>query len=230
MTVAGVAAVVLWLQAGPTPAPVVPAPAEHQAEAPAPPGASEDLTALTAELARVHAGNVALEQRTGALQRELRTLHARLTQVDQAQAALGQALTQRVEAGPTERPAADLLALTPADAHERADAQAQVEVLEGTMRAEPPDPQWAPTAEVALRHAWQGEVTGGLDLVEAACGTTLCRVTFTSPGAGVPADRLPYLLHLAPWPGLAFFRVDGEAGEVVVYLVREGYDLPHAGR
>src|SRR5262249_4724482 len=98
MTVAGVAAVALWLQAGPTP--VVPAPAERHAEAQAPPGASEDLTALKAELARVHAGNAALEQRTGALQRELQTLHARLTQVDQAQAALGQALTQRVEAGP----------------------------------------------------------------------------------------------------------------------------------
>jgi len=232
MTVAGVAAVALWLQAGPTPAPVVPAPAEHHAEAPAPPGVSEDLTALKAELARVHAGNAALEQRTGALQRELRMLHAWLTQVDQAQAALGQALTQRVEAGPAGRPDADPAALPPADAHERAEAQvqAQLEVLEDTVRAEPPDPQWSPTAEAALRHTWQGEATRGLHLVEAKCSTTLCRATLASTGAGVPADSLQDLLHLAPWPGQGFFRVDAEAGEAVVYLVREGYDLPHAGQ
>src|SRR5262249_20195680 len=145
VVLAGVAAVALWLQAEPAPSPSVPTLAEHHAEAPAPPDAPEDLVAFRAELARMHAGNAELEQRTGAMQRELRALRIRLTQVDQAQTALGQALTPHAQAEPAGRPDAAPPGLTPDDEHERADArvQAQVEVLEGTVRAEPPDPQWA---------------------------------------------------------------------------------------
>jgi hypothetical protein len=166
------------------------------------------------------------------MQRELRALRIRLTQVDQAQTALGQALTPHAQAEPAGRPDAAPPGLTPDDEHERADArvQAQVEVLEGTVRAEPPDPQWAPTAEAALRHAWQGEAMGGLYLVEATCGTTLCRLALASTGTGFPEDSLQNFIQAAPWPGQGFFRVDIEAGEAVVYMAREGYDLPHAGQ
>ena len=232
LVLAGVGTVALWLQAGPDPSHVVPTPASQQAEALAQPGAPEDLAALKAEIAHLNTGKEGLERLSGEMKSELSALRARLTQVDWNQAAFGQELTKLAGAEPAGGSEGDPLAFTPEEEHERADAQAQaqIEVLEGTVRAEQPDPQWAPTAQAALYQAFQGEATKGLQLVDAKCGATLCRVDLASNGAGSPEASFRNLVHLAPWPGQGFFRIDGESGEAVVYLAREGHALPQAGK
>jgi hypothetical protein len=118
---------------------------------------------------------------------------------------------------------------TPEYEDKRAEAhiQAQVQFMEGTVHMERADPTWASAAEQALQEVFQHEESIGLQLVEAQCRATLCRLALSLNGATSPEESLRYLTHLVPWQGQGFaYIAQGESAEVVVYLAREGYVLP----
>jgi hypothetical protein len=113
---------------------------------------------------------------------------------------------------------ADAAPLTLEEERTRAAArtQAEVELMEGTMFAEKPDPDWAPAAQLALHTALQREAFPGIQLVEAACRTTLCRMELALDGSA-PQDGFRNLVHLAPWSGESLIYIDTEEGVAVVY-------------
>jgi hypothetical protein len=102
------------------------------------------------------------------------------------------------------------------------------EAFEGTMFAEAADPEWASTAQRALQEAFHGEITAGLRLVQADCRTSLCRLELVLDGSLSPEATFEQLIHFAPWNGQGFTQIDEEAGVAVVYLSREGHELPPA--
>jgi len=155
-------------------------------------------------------------------------LHSQLTRVDRDQESIGRDINKIAAAGLTGGKEADALALTPEEEHERAEAQtqAQVELVEGTMRAEKIDLQWASATKLTLNEVFHSEAMTGMQLVEADCRTTLCRRELVLDDSTSPEDSFRKLGNLAPWQGQAFGRIN--EGSAVVYLAREGYSLPQS--
>ncbi len=124
---------------------------------------------------------------------------------------------------------AEAAALTPEQERERAAARAQAELMlmEGTLLAEQPDSAWASTAQLALQATFQKEAISGVQLVDAECRSTLCRMEL-SVDDSIPQDSLRNLLNLAPWSGQSLIQIDTETGEAVMYLAREEHALPQA--
>jgi hypothetical protein len=114
-----------------------------------------------------------------------------------------------------------------------AQVQAQAGLVENTFSAEMSDPEWAGAAEVALQELFQSEDVIAIALVEAECRTTMCRLELAANNApaGGPGfeEAFRALIHLLPWPGEGFSRIDNldsESPTAVLYLTREGHFLP----
>jgi hypothetical protein len=116
---------------------------------------------------------------------------------------------------------------TPEEELEQAEAQlqAEVELFEGKMFAEATDPKWGSVAELKLKEAFQREGTTVIQLVQAECRTTLCRLKLSLAGSASREEGLSALNRFAPWEGEGFMRTYPE-GSIVMYLAREGYSLP----
>ena len=175
------------------------------------------------------------------MQQELASFRAHLTQVDHEQKAIAQAITKLTtqlakvrrerRAGPVREDTAETRPSTPEEEVKRADAQvnAQVDLIEDMMRAEAPDPTWTDAAELSLQGMFHREEPTGFYLVHAECRTTVCRLELSLDGSVSPAESFRNLVHLMPWQGQGFVRIeDGESAAVVVYLAREGYAFPRA--
>jgi hypothetical protein len=164
------------------------------------------------------------------MKRELAALRSRLSQVDQDQASIDRELDQIAEARREQTVSKDTDAppLTPEEEDRRAQAQiqAQIELIENARRAEPPDPQWASTAQVALHEAFQSKAVTGMQVGETDCRTTLCRAELLLDSSTSPQVISRELVHLAPWSGQSFIHLNIETGEGVIYLAREGHSLP----
>jgi hypothetical protein len=179
----------------------------------------------------------AWEQHTTTMQRELTALRSQLMQVDKGQTALAQALDQlrkHVLAARPEPPSVseqDTTAVSHSPeeeiAHADAELQAQIETLEAVLYEEKPDPAWTKNAEQALHAMWQGQENFGLFLVHAECRTSLCRLELELDGTRSSEESFHTLIHHMPWSGQRFVQItEGEAPQVVMYLAREGYELP----
>lgn len=198
-----------------------PARAGHHAGGPTQGATPHDLTALQAEVARVQ----------DELQSNLRSLHSQLARMDRDQDATSYKLNQltdqlgRVEGADAQE--AEAAALTPEEGRARAEArlQAELALLDGTLRAERPDPAWASTAQQTLYDTFHPEALPGVHLLGAECRTTLCRMELALDDASQP-DSYRGLLHLAPWSGPSFIQINTETGETVMYLAREAHSLP----
>src|SRR5688572_9938321 len=142
---------------------------------PATPGTSQDLAALATEVARWK----------GELKNDLTTLRSQLASMDRDQGATDQQLNQiadkmsqvGLEAVASDKEA-EAAYLTPEQERERAVAreQAELTLMEGTLRAETPDPAWANTARFALQTTFHQAALSGIQMVDAECGRTLCRM------------------------------------------------------
>lgn len=96
---------------------------------------------------------------------------------------------------------------------------------EETFRNEAKDPAWSEEAARLVYAAQAERPREGLGL-SADCRSTLCRVTFryaspeqaSAAGSPIPTAR--------PWPGRAFSSFNLSKNEGVMYLAREGFDLP----
>lgn len=200
---------------------------EHQAVDPAMQGTSKDVAALEAEVRRLK----------GETEDDLTALRSQLAQVDRNQALSGYTLTQLAEkinrvglegsavsAGDEKANAAPL---TSEEERERAAAQtqAEIELMEGALHAEQPDPAWANTAQLALNTTFQKEAIPGAQLVDAECHSTLCRMELSLDVSTVQ-ENVRNLFDLAPWSGESFIHIDTETGLAVMYLAREEHALP----
>lgn len=178
-----------------------------------------------------------LARLSGKLKSDLTALHSQLAQVDRDQEATGNKLTQlaekmsradlQVSPVPARDDKADGTALTPEQAREReaARTQAEIELMEGTMLSEKSDAAWANTAQLALQTRLQKEALPGVQMVEAECRTTLCRMELSLDGS-IPQDNFRNLIDLAPWSGQSLIQIDTETGLAVMYLAREEHSLP----
>jgi hypothetical protein len=224
--IAASGAAALWLHEQPPSS----APAVHNTTAPAKRGMSSDLETLAAEVKRWQ----------GETQSALTALRAQLARVNRAQDVTGQQLDQLAETVsrtggegatvPARDEGAEAAALTPEQEREReaARAQAELTLMDGTLRAEQPDPAWARTAQLALQTTFHQEALPGVELVDAECRATLCRMELAVDDT-IPQDSLRNLLNLAPWSAPTYVQIDTETGAAVMYLAREEHTLPQLG-
>ncbi len=97
--------------------------------------------------------------------------------------------------------------------------------LEEILSTEESDQQWSILAESELYEAFSSEQVGGaLQVADAHCRSTLCRIRFSIDASKPSQENLRYLMDCWPWSGQFFFQF--QSGEALVYLAREGYNLP----
>jgi hypothetical protein len=222
--VAASSAAAVWLYEHPNTS----APAwRHAADATAQ-GTPQDLETLGAEVARLK----------GETESDLTALRSRLARVDRDQESSSQSLNQIAEKlsragldGSTVPAArddkADGATLTPEEERERATArtQAEIDLLEGTLRAEKSDPAWATAAQLALHTTLHKEALPRVQLMKAECRTTLCRMELALDGS-TAQESFRNLIDLAPWSGQGLIQLNAETGLAVMYLAREEHTLP----
>lgn len=168
---------------------------------------------------------------------ELTTLRAQLASVDHDQSATDQQLDQianklsRVGLEQASNTVSDknieAPPLTPEQEQQRAAArdQAELALLEGTLRAETPDPAWASTARLALQTTFQQEALSGVQLGTTECRKTLCRMEFSLDDSTLQESHTN-LPDLIPWSAPGFLKINTETGVAVMYLAREEHSLP----
>ena len=125
--------------------------------------------------------------------------------------------------------------------HENADPLAQMEprereklllsstlaLMESTFGGETSDPDYSSEASAAIDERLSQEAYTGTRSLEVNCGSSLCRFRF---GHETADAREPFqdLIGTGPMSGNTFFNFDPETLETVVYMAREGHDLPKA--
>lgn len=202
--------------------------AEHQAANPTTWGTPKDIAALEAEVQRLK----------GETEDGLMALRSQLARVDQDQDSSGDKINQladkinRAGLDGSSVPAAkddkaDSAPLTPEEESQREAARTQAEIglMEATLRAEKPDPAWASTAQLALHTTLHNGAPPGVQMVGAECRATLCRMELTLDGS-TAQESFRNLFDLAPWPGQSLVQIDTEAGVAVMFFAREEHALP----
>ncbi len=111
--------------------------------------------------------------------------------------------------------------------------RAQMELLERTFQGQAIDPQWSIEVDDQFRSAFdQYPESHMLHAVE--CGGSMCRVEATISLGAESAETSPGLDQLlhgdAGWEGPSTFAWNTESGEVTIYLMREGAEMPDASR
>jgi hypothetical protein len=170
----------------------------------------------------------------GEMKNDLTTLRSQLASVDRDQGATDQQLNQIADKmsrvgleEATSDKEAEAAPLTPEQERERAAAreQAELALMEGTLRAETSDPAWANTAQLALQTTFQQEALSGVQMVKAECGSTLCRMELSLDDSTMQ-ESYSSLPDLIPWSAASFLQLNTETGAAVMYLAREEYSLP----
>ncbi len=218
---AGVLAVVISVMAmGPdTGEPQSPAAAAISPGAEQPPvvhqgPASSDTGDRSAELAR-------MEEAQAELMRKVERLEALLADA-------GRGAVSRDDEQPLADPEESEIDESPEAQEERmvARIREQVELLETMLGRELVDKEWAKPAMIALRDAFETETAEGIDLLEADCRGSMCRIRLAFDPSRAE-ESFGRLQAIVPWGGEAFFQIDDVgAGEAVLYLAREGHQLP----
>lgn len=103
----------------------------------------------------------------------------------------------------------------------------QMSLLEGSFTSQGSDPAWEIRSQDRILAAFE-EVQGQIDLVAVACGTAMCRLD-ARRGASAEPIQVDQVLHgTLGWQGQSLAKVDESTGEITVYLMREGVDMPLA--
>jgi hypothetical protein len=109
-------------------------------------------------------------------------------------------------------------------AHAEMETQAQIDYLQETVITEEVDQEWAKASTLALEETLQHKELKGLHLVHADCRKTLCQLVLNlQEGSEESLRKLPFFV---PWAGEAFFHTDGQTGETLIFIAREGHTLP----
>lgn len=118
-----------------------------------------------------------------------------------------------------------------AQIQEQIDEQLQQQVwqqqtmLEGHLKSEAVDSEWAEQTVAAIAEGFQNEELSSVHLIDSTCGSSLCQVDL-SIDADIPIEEGMQRLSVhRPWEGQTFFSV-GADGVARIYFAREGHELP----
>jgi hypothetical protein len=102
--------------------------------------------------------------------------------------------------------------------------------LEKQLAHGPKDPVWSAQAQAGIANAFRSESLAGSSVLRADCAASFCRVDVSHSSAAAKQGFLWNVRLVPPFDkgGLARQFDDPDTGEskTVVYVVREGHDLP----
>jgi len=187
---------------------------------------NEALPVLVESVTRTQSQLESLADQNDALRADLDALR------DQAAAASIQPEAHVDQSASADNPDGDE---DPDVAQERAEAEAeqyyaqQMELLENRFSTEPENPDLSAKAWDEIVPAME-TYSDYFSLDELVCAGTICRLHATLrqlDGSDGGAPPIAQVIHgEAGWPGQTLFEMDTESGEVIVYLMQEGVDMP----
>lgn len=154
---------------------------------------------------------------------ELVALRKQLSRLSQEQVVM----RQHVDSLPESMDAESEADPVGAQAEEQAETKMwqQQAVLEDNLRNEELDEQWAQETLVKIEEGFHHEELAGVNLIDAACASTLCQVDLAID-SDIPVDEGMQRLSIhRPWDGPTFFSMSAD-GIARLYFARDGYDLP----
>lgn len=114
-----------------------------------------------------------------------------------------------------------------ATAHEEADISQQFARLESRLTRQETDTVWASETLGQIEASLLHQDLEGIQVMDSACGSTLCRVDMQLPSDQAREDTLRKLSIHRAWEGATVFEMTAD-GSVRFYIAREGHDLPSA--
>lgn len=99
-------------------------------------------------------------------------------------------------------------------------------MLEASLHAEPVDKAWADETLASLTEGFTHSELADVKMVDAACGSTLCRVEVQLDPGKPKEENLQKLAMHRTWDGPTFVAVDA-TGNTQLYFAREGAELPN---
>ena len=99
-------------------------------------------------------------------------------------------------------------------------------LMEKTLQEKEFDPVWSKHAKQSVYDAFSTDELEGVNLNDADCGSTLCKLSLSLEGTKESGEVYRDIIDRAPWPGQSYVKIDEESGEVEFYLAKEGYELP----
>ena len=187
-----------------------------------------DIEQLRSDLIKLRDDPSRSESRA-AIERKLARLEKRLAALDSALMAMQGALENLPGDDGSAPHAAPLPTLTDEEKAAMVErrAQRQLALLEDQFDQEAVDSAWSTEAVAKLREGFQHEELADIEVLEAECVGTLCRLDLAFDSSATPEDSLQRLSHHRPWDGQAFVTV-GTDGLARIFIARDGYDLPTA--
>ena len=162
-------------------------------------------------------------QAIGHLGEDLIALRTQLTRLAQEQRAMRRQLDSLPEST-LPGPESDPMGPDPA-AQTDARVLQQQTLLDDSLRSEAVDAEWAESTLARIEEGFHREQLAGIQLIDAACASTLCQVELSiGPDLGVEESVQRLSLH-RPWDGPTFFSMATD-GTARFYFARDGYDLP----
>ncbi len=122
--------------------------------------------------------------------------------------------------------------LSPMEREELIDYEAQAQVtehiarIEDVLLTEPVDPDWAPTATAALQTSFAEPALDAFTIRDAQCHSSLCRIELDVDEDLAGPEAFATLQHHTPWDGAGFIQLTNNPPGAVLFLAREGTDLP----
>ncbi len=104
--------------------------------------------------------------------------------------------------------------------------------LEAQLKSQPVDEAWAKEKTLAIEQLFAGKVGVDVQLLQATCGSTLCRVSLSHADAQQREQTVGDLRFEKPFIGDGFARFeDGPGGRPVsrIFIARQGFQLDKLG-
>lgn len=114
---------------------------------------------------------------------------------------------------------------------QKAHSEYQLESLETAVLTEAIDNQWSQQAVSHIEEAVQNVLPEDIELAQLDCQTTLCKVELSHQQAEDIGEHVDQLLFQLGWQTTSYMQTsDEQDGSTysVIYLSREGYELPGA--
>lgn len=186
-----------------------------------------EIALLKAEIATVKKASIRLspvQKELSKLKEEVAALHRQIVNFSTASESLDNAEDLQKPAGFTEQ---DIITATQEQAYED---RKRMEMINSVFLSENADYQWAArTTDLITQHLGKGEQVQTI-LSDVECRTTLCRVEVNHEDATAAGEfELQFSMQVGEvLPQTSYFYEPQDNGSisVVMYLAREGYDLP----
>ncbi len=188
---------------------------------------ASDIERINTEIAALR--NTSSKGPRGEMERRVTELHGDMQSLRDQLKALSDnvSLQQAVKDVPTSESSDATLTEEESEQRLRAQVEEQLAYIEEAATVEGTDPQWAETAMTDVLESFQSLSEEGVGVSDVRCHASFCQARFRLDDENVTAT-LQKLQTVSPWKGETFVWIeDVEQGEGVIYLAREGYELPH---